>query len=261
MLPRIAAESDTHSSWPSVFASSCSIHAFVQQRSFHQCQHPLDLWLCVACLHVLGFAAAFAVGRHAERSGNWWFVNPRSRVGKNSFKCTWIVLLPLLFAWTALGMNWLIDTLHNTPDCFPPDGYFTPTLCALFQVLCGVGAVTYAIFVANVWDAQRCRRANAAAIASVEDHDLVDRWGQLVPAASMELCGGLLPGEFVDLPRHAVGHEGSQCVICLSALMEGDAARSLPGCGYVFHRACIDLWLLRRTICPLCKSDVRFVHS
>lgn len=253
--------SDAHTSCSSVFPSSCSIHALVNQRPFHQCHHPLDLWLCIACLHVVAFVVAFAVGRHAESGAQWWFLDPETRAGRAAFKCTWAVLLPLLAAWTALGMSWLFDTLHNTPDCFPPDGYFTPTSCAMSQVFFGVGAATYAVFVANVWDAQRCRRANAAAIASVEDSDLVKRWGRLRPGVTLDLCGGLLPKEFGELPRHAMSRDGSECVICLSPMLTGDYARSLPGCGHVFHRACIDLWLLRQTTCPLCKVDVRLLKS
>lgn len=230
-----------------------------------QCHKPLDFWFCMAGLQVIGFVLAFAVGRCAENGASCWFVDPRSWVAKASFTCTWTVLLPLLFGWTVLGMSWLMDTLQHTPDCFPIDGFLTPTTCALSQVLCGVGAAVYTVFVANVLDAKTCRRANAAAIQAVEDSDLVHRWGQLKPAASMELCGGLLPQEFADLPRHTMqrarADSGSECVICLTSLIEGDHVRSLPGCSHVFHRACIDLWLLRQTSCPLCKTDVRCVKA
>jgi hypothetical protein len=151
--------------------------------------------------------------------------------------------------------------MHHTPDCFDADGYFTPTVCVFSQVVCGFAAMMYAVLVANVWDARRCRRANAAALALIEDSELVEKWGQLQPSATMQFCGGLLAREFGNLPRHAVNEEGQQCSICLAALQEGESARSLPGCGHVFHRCCIDLWLLRQTICPLCKTDVRFVLS
>jgi len=211
-------------------------------------------------LLLLGFAATFFMGRSAESHSNWWFLDAQSPFGRAAFKCTWAVLLPLFFAWTILGMSWLFDTMSSTPDCMPPNGYLTPTNLALFQVFCIVGATAYVVFVANVWDAQRCRRTNAAAIASVEDSDLVGRWGQLSPKASLDLCGGLLPHEMAELPRHTVDKEDGQCVVCLSSLDCGDCARSLPGCGHVFHRACIDLWLLRHTNCPLCKMDVRFAE-
>ena len=35
----------------------------------------------------------------------------------------------------------------------------------------------------------------------------------------------------------------------------GDEARHLP-CGHVFHRPCVDDWLLKRRKCPLCKLNI-----
>lgn len=211
----------------------------------------------------MGFVLAFIVGHRAESGASWWFIEPRSWLAKASFTCTWAVLLPLFFGWIALGFSWLTDTMHNTPDCFPEDGYLTPTVCALSQTLCGIGAALYVVFVANVWDAEKCRRANTVAIQSVEDNDLVNRWGQLKPSVTMELCGGLSPKELADLPRHVIHRHRSAsadvCAICLNVLMVQDHARALPGCGHLFHRACIDLWLLRQTTCPLCKKDARCV--
>merc|ERR1719343_886639 len=36
-----------------------------------------------------------------------------------------------------------------------------------------------------------------------------------------------------------------ECSICLCEVQPGDSVRCLPSCGHTFHRACIDLWLLR----------------
>lgn len=232
------------------------INAWNQQQSSTPCHHPLNIWVSIACFQIVAFGVAFSIGRAAEKNAPWWFVEPKSRVAKSAFTLTWAFLLPLLSAWTALGMTWLADTLHSTPECFLEDGYLTPTTCAICQIMAGLVAIMYAVFVANVWDAERCRKANAAAIRSVEDPDLVQRWGQLKPAASMDLCGGLLPQDFDALPRHALECSAGDCVICLDGLKEGDHVRSLPQCGHVFHRACIDLWLLRHTRCPLCTTEV-----
>lgn len=265
------ARSECHTSPRLALTSSCSVllvavcalgnHSWVQQGSFYQCEHPLDVWFSLACLQVLLFGVAVTIGRAAENGSSWWCVEPHSQVGKVAFTCTWAVLLPSLAAWTALGMNWLLDTLHSTPDCFPSDGYFTPTLCALSQIFFFMGAASYGVFVSIIWDAERCRKVNAIAIEAVVDRDLVERWGQLKPSAHLELCGGIKPHEFDDLPRHTVNCTGSECVICLSGLDRGDHARTLPACGHIFHRACIDLWLLRQVRCPLCAADVRFLKA
>jgi hypothetical protein len=226
-----------------------------------QCHRPLDIWLLIAALHLSCFAAAFAVGQRAENGSCLWFIEPHSGVANAAFTFTWAALLPLFAGWALLGMNWLSETLQNTPDCFSDKWPFTPTICAVSQILCVIGVLGYTVFVTNVWDAQRCREANAAAILAVQDNDLVNRWGYIKPAANMELCGGLSTQEISDLPRHALACDDGECAICLSALLEGDHARSLPGCGHVFHRACVDLWLLRKTACPLCKADVRLAQT
>lgn len=219
------------------------------------CYRPLNLWFCVAVLQVAGFAAAFIVGHWAEDRAGWWCVDPRSQVAKCAFMCTWAMFLPLLASWTAIGMSWLSETLHKTPECFSDNRHLT--LLAVSQILCGIAIAAYVVFVVCVWDAQRCRRKNAVAIELVQDADLVHRWGPLKVAANMELCGGLSHQEFFDLPLHRQSCDEGQCVVCLADMIEGDHARSLPSCGHSFHRACIDLWLLRKTTCPLCKADVR----
>merc|ERR1719491_2736663 len=149
----------------------------------HPCQHPLTVWLAVTGLQLVAFALAFAVGWHAERRGNWWFVDPCSQVAKIAFTSTWALLLPLLAIWTVLGMSWLVDTLQSTPECLADNVLVTPTICSMSQAFCGIASIAYLVFVANVWDVQRCRKVNAIAIRSVEDDDLIHRWGQLKPAA------------------------------------------------------------------------------
>jgi hypothetical protein len=241
---------------PSGITKKLDILSFVMQRPLLDCHRPLDLWLAVAALTVSVFVLAFVVGRYVESGDNWWFVEPHTGIAKKTFKVTWTGLLPFLCIWTGVGFTWLAETLNNTPDCFTTNVYVTPTMCALSQVLCSIAIIGYSVFVANVWEAERCRKANTSAIRVVQDADLVNRWGQLQPAATMDLCGGLSPEQFADLPRHTIESGSGNCTICLSPMEEGDHGRCLPGCEHVFHRACIDLWLLRRASCPLCKVEV-----
>jgi len=48
---------------------------------------------------------------------------------------------------------------------------------------------------------------------------------------------------------------GLSCAVCLSDLQLGEMLRPLP-CGHVFHQACIDKWLQRNGVCPLCMRSV-----
>ncbi|KAJ9163302.1 hypothetical protein P3X46_022983 [Hevea brasiliensis] len=49
---------------------------------------------------------------------------------------------------------------------------------------------------------------------------------------------------------------GSDCVVCLCTLRDGDQVRKLD-CRHVFHKECFDGWLDHRNFnCPLCRSPL-----
>lgn len=45
------------------------------------------------------------------------------------------------------------------------------------------------------------------------------------------------------------------CAVCIEVYRSRDVVRILP-CKHVFHRVCIDPWLLEHHTCPMCKLDV-----
>ncbi|KAJ3127116.1 hypothetical protein HK098_006813 [Nowakowskiella sp. JEL0407] len=48
------------------------------------------------------------------------------------------------------------------------------------------------------------------------------------------------------------------CTICLECFQIREKVRTLPSCQHLFHKRCIDKWLLKRsTACPNCRLDVR----
>ncbi|XP_049936517.1 NEP1-interacting protein 2-like [Nymphaea colorata] len=76
---------------------------------------------------------------------------------------------------------------------------------------------------------------------------------------------GMLPESIKKLPNFVVDNQGNMkssikgitCVICFQDLDQGDAARSLPQCGHLFHMICVDKWLLVHASCPVCRQNVR----
>ena len=58
------------------------------------------------------------------------------------------------------------------------------------------------------------------------------------------------------------------CMICLDAFADGDEIRNLK-CSHVFHRACVDIWLLGTlsddyvytSVCPTCRQDAGSTSS
>jgi hypothetical protein len=54
----------------------------------------------------------------------------------------------------------------------------------------------------------------------------------------------------------SIDEEATPCSICLEVFEAGEKVRTLP-CGHVFHRDCVDEWLLRESrLCPMCKRSV-----
>jgi hypothetical protein len=51
--------------------------------------------------------------------------------------------------------------------------------------------------------------------------------------------------------------EGQCCVICQYEFEAGEILRILP-CLHFYHVPCIDMWLKKKTECPLCKHIVAF---
>lgn len=60
-----------------------------------------------------------------------------------------------------------------------------------------------------------------------------------------------------------VQDEQEMCSICQDQYTEGQALRTIIGCGHFFHKSCIDQWFDRNVHCPVCRADIRDqdIHS
>lgn len=45
------------------------------------------------------------------------------------------------------------------------------------------------------------------------------------------------------------------CAVCLENFEMGDKCRLLPTCKHSFHAQCVDAWLLKTPICPICRTS------
>lgn len=48
------------------------------------------------------------------------------------------------------------------------------------------------------------------------------------------------------------------CTICLEEVIDNDNNKKVLHCNHVFHKNCIDRWLITRTQCPVCRRRVPF---
>ena len=47
-----------------------------------------------------------------------------------------------------------------------------------------------------------------------------------------------------------------ECAVCLENFKVGELCRLLPSCNHSFHVHCIDPWLVKTPICPICRTWV-----
>ncbi|XWS70902.1 hypothetical protein CRYUN_Cryun03dG0089900 [Craigia yunnanensis] len=74
---------------------------------------------------------------------------------------------------------------------------------------------------------------------------------------------GFSPKQLKKLPElrfsqetKATHLESDPCVICLDEFSQGQWCRNLVGCGHLFHRKCLDAWLMKVAACPICRTRV-----
>merc|ERR1719468_1184256 len=58
----------------------------------------------------------------------------------------------------------------------------------------------------------------------------------------------------VKYPRKPPQDGQTNCAVCLCDFEGGERLRMLP-CGHIFHSPCVDTWLRRNKVCPLCLYD------
>ncbi|XP_035020765.2 E3 ubiquitin-protein ligase RNF128a isoform X2 [Hippoglossus stenolepis] len=49
--------------------------------------------------------------------------------------------------------------------------------------------------------------------------------------------------------------DSHMCAVCIESYRAGDVVTVLT-CGHIFHKPCIEPWLLERRTCPMCKCDI-----
>lgn len=50
-------------------------------------------------------------------------------------------------------------------------------------------------------------------------------------------------------------YKDNKCVICMSTFEINEDIRLL-GCQHIFHKDCIDGWLIKEKVCPVCKQEI-----
>jgi hypothetical protein len=137
-------------------------------------------------------------------------------------------------AWLVLGVLWLL----TSDFCRPCPG--------LFALTCAVMVTALAKPLAALFLFKRLRPLPALQ-------------PKRVPQGARSQTIGSLP-RLVYQPGLSEDERETSCAVCLSDFTRGDELRELP-CGHKFHMECVDCWLARSKVCPLCMHDIEQPHS
>lgn len=231
---------------------------------FQACCKPMNIWLFVSYSFGAAFCLFHHLGKQHAPEGKEFLLNLRQQkaLPRTLMLLMWAVLLPLFTAWTLVGFSWLYAIKTSTPKCLPEGTPFWFIAC--WQFLSFLWVVVHVVFGTIACVLERRLRSAEQDIRSVQDEDGLARWGRMsdvVPEYALNENRGLSVGEIEQLPTTTWCCSGKNgvvdCPICLNDFDTGDLVRQLPGCGHSFHKSCIDLWMLRRADCPLCKCEVR----
>lgn len=243
-----------------------SIDMQFQWHEFESCHWPVHRWLLVSYIFILAFRMTHIFGTmHTAAGSGDFLLNLRHKdtIPRVLLSLTWLLVLPLFAVWTSVGSFWLWDSKRLSSRCLP----MGMPLCFIitWQALSYAWILIHTTLGGVAWVLERRIRRTEANIAAVADSDTVSRWGDVsqlsgYTALVSNPLGGLSPEQIKALPEALASEvklgEGMECSICLNELLHDDSVRHLGGCGHTFHRACIDLWLLRNASCPLCKQNV-----
>jgi len=243
-----------------------SIDMQYQWHEFASCAWPVHRWLLVSYLFILAFRLMHILGSaHTDANSGDFLLNLRHKdtLPRLLLQLTWLCVLPLFVVWTGIGSYWLYESKMQSDRCLPMG--MPLVFIVTWQAMSYAWIIIHSTLGGVAWVLERRLQRSEATLRAMEDPDTVSRWGQVSQMGGYtdlanNSLGGLTPDQIKALPEGTAPElnlgEDCECSICLNDIDGDDCARQLCGCGHHFHRACIDLWLLRRADCPLCKQSV-----
>jgi len=213
----------------------CGMFLFMYWMPCGFCNRPLRYWVLVHCalqllqapVRLVFFLRLCQIQR---RNGNIQEC-VRQLTHSSAWRTSKVVSI-VTYGWFILGVVWLL----NSTQCSTCPGLYRLSLAVIFTAIARLLMtliVFYHSFPPRLQGPQPPPKPRGA------PQDLIDQ---------MPLV------EFCPDPSSSKNAETS-CAVCLSDFEVDDMLRRLP-CGHDFHRACIDKWLKRNKVCPLCLQDI-----
>mmetsp|Transcript_96682 Transcript_96682/g.167799 ORF Transcript_96682/g.167799 Transcript_96682/m.167799 type:complete len:279 (-) Transcript_96682:24-860(-) len=246
-----------------------SIDIQTEWGTFGSCVRPVHQWLLSSYFLLLAFRLLHILGAFFSSGGaSDFMMNLRQKdpISQLLMSLIWLLVFPAFSVWTMVGTKWLAQVWWTSPSCLPAHFFWFSILWQAVSYL-WIAAHLSVGFVAL--GRERKRRVAEADLRALEDADTIARWGHVsrhhTPLVDGHEASGLRTGlsasEILALGGISQVRTSEQtteeCPICLADFRPGEDLRCLQACSHTFHRSCVDLWLLQRAACPLCKCEVK----
>ncbi|XP_047944654.1 RING-H2 finger protein ATL70-like [Salvia hispanica] len=156
--------------------------------------------------------------------------------------------------------------MSNTAATDDSDSPIGDTALGGFGYGVGLSVAVLAIFVVITYFSYKCKKSpppnslSFSSSSSFRSRYFAGDHGAGAPVQVVVRSDGLDAAAISAIPLYTYGGAGAGaaaaggCAVCLGDYKEGEEVRLMPECGHVFHRSCIDPWLMIHPTCPVCRS-------
>lgn len=211
------------------------------------CNRPLRCWLCVHCifqiLQVPVRLVFFLRLREIQRLDGDIQECVRRLTKSLAWRSSKAVSIGS-YGWFVLGVVWLL----NSSFCDPCPG--------LYRLALAVVVSSFAKLLLTLFVFQRCFPGRNEGQAPPKPRGATQEFIDSLPLHEFGQNDACVECHGSSSDRDTGGHsDAGSCAVCICDFEEGEMLRRLP-CNHSFHQHCIDKWLRRNKVCPLCLRDV-----
>jgi len=234
------------------------LDVIIHWKAYSSCYAPIQLF---HALGYVGFIVATIILRLLTDPGrSEWLVKSLT------FFWYWIFTSFMIYL-PIQGLIWQIENMTKTKDCVPSNrlpGFTWVWLACMALWGFFMGLMAFAKI--RNWIAMRSFRRRMFEYQGLIERGDYEALNQLLEAdGDINNRAGLLSVEIDRLTtqKYSQSEEmlslshSEQCPICFEDYKNGDEVMTLPKCKHAFHPICIKGWLVKSSLCPMCRANVR----
>jgi len=239
-----------------------SLDVLLNWGSYEKCYAPTQVFLLLTyvCIMshktIISFQGAPDIPRIGKKIANILF---------------YCVMTPGFITLTIIGIVWQVQNNKYTANCIPKERvpgvvWWWIMLLCIFDIMLIIVAIAKIRDWWRVFVFRRRVRRLVSEMDGMDDQVL----NQILLSMSQEEGTlnnkvGLSLDDIEKIPQKSYSEnilgilhfQHKSCPICYEDFMKGQSIIALPQCEHVYHSSCINSWLLKSPLCPICRANVR----